>query len=197
MAVKAGKYLKRKRLRLEDYDYSQPGYYFVTIRAGNGVEVFGEVKNFEMKLNQFGKIAEKCWLDIPNHFLDVVLDHFVVMPNHVHGIIIIKENSPPSSVMAKNFWPLRWMGDVGGSVPWQTKLSRSLSSIVRGFKIGVTKGVHDVGESNFYWHRSFHDHVLRNEIELNNIRGYIKNNPRNWEIDRNSHDEDDYIFLNE
>jgi len=89
MTILNGKYFDRKRLRLENYDYAQPGYYFVTIRVGNSVEIFGEVKNFEMVLNKFGEIAQKCWLDIPKHFLNVLLDYFVIMTNHIHGIIII------------------------------------------------------------------------------------------------------------
>ena len=91
----------RRSIRLQGYDYSQPGIYFITICTKNHECLFGEILNGEMRLNDFGKIAHQCWLEIPNHFPHIQLDEFVIMPDHIHGIIILND-----IVGAKNFSPL-------------------------------------------------------------------------------------------
>ncbi len=93
------------------------------------------------------------------------------MPNHVHGIIAIENNN----VGNKNFCSLR-------EIPWQTKLSKSLSSIIRGFKIGVTKYFREKNNYEFQWQKSFYDHIIRNEKSLFYIRKYIQDNPIKWDI---------------
>ncbi len=82
-------YSDRKLNRLKGYDYSRNGWYFVTFCIKDGIGYFGEIKNGEMVLNEFGGIAQKCWLNISNHFPDVILDKFIIMPNHIHGIVVI------------------------------------------------------------------------------------------------------------
>jgi REP element-mobilizing transposase RayT len=165
----------RKPNRLKDYDYSQDGYYFVTLCTKNRENFFGKIKNGKMILNKYGDIAKKCWLEIPEHFSHVILDEFIIMPNHVHGILIIKNKT----VGNKNF--------CSQEIPWQTKLSKSLSSIIRGFKIGVTKYFCEKNNHDFQWQKSFYDHIIRNEESLFKIREYIQNNPLKWELgkDRN------------
>ena len=98
--------LHRRSLRLKGYDYTQPGAYFVTLVARDRECVFGEVVNGKMRLNDGGRVAERCWLHIPLHFPHVALDVFVIMPNHVHGILWIVETPPVRGVGAKNFSPL-------------------------------------------------------------------------------------------
>lgn len=181
---------QRKQNRLVDYDYSEDGWYFVTICTKNKLEFFGKIENGKMVLNEFGEIARECWLEIQNHFLDVSLDEFVIMPNHIHGILIIENvgnmNSRNISVGDKNFCSLQPNVCSIQNMPWQTKLSKSLSSIIRGFKIGVTKYFHENNIYYFQWHKSFYDHIIRNEKSLNNIRQYIHNNPLKWMADRNN-----------
>ncbi|MBX3043464.1 MAG: hypothetical protein KIT33_05120 [Candidatus Kapabacteria bacterium] len=80
----------RKRNRLKDFDYSNDGYYFVTICTQNREEFFGKIKNGKMILNEYGAIVEKCWFDLPNHYKNCLLDEFIIMPNHIHGIVIIE-----------------------------------------------------------------------------------------------------------
>jgi putative transposase len=95
----------RRSIRLKGYDYTQPGAYFVTLVTYERMPLFGEIVNGEMRLNDIGRVAERCWLDIPSHFPHVALDAFVIMPNHVHGILWIIE-SPPGTAeteRAKNF----------------------------------------------------------------------------------------------
>lgn len=131
-----------------------------------------------MVLNELGQAVQKCWLEIPIHFPDAKLDEFVIMPNHLHGILVI-ENS--DSVGNNNYCSLQ-----DQNAPWQTRLSRSLPSIIRGFKIGVKKWCIANGKIDFTWQRSFYDHVIRNEKSLGKIRQYISDNPAQWEFDKNN-----------
>ena len=167
----------RQSNRLKNYDYSQDGYYFVTICTKNHKYFFGKMKNYKMVLNEYGEIAKKIWLEIPNHFPNVLLDECIIMPNHVHGIIIIERNKNYDNVGNKNFCSLQ-------KIPWETKLSKSLSSIIRGFKIGVTKYFHKKHNYEFQWQKSFYDHIIRNEESVSKIREYIQNNPIKWELEK-------------
>ena len=107
------------------------------------------------------------------------MDEFIIMPNHIHGIIEI------NNVGNNNYCSLPQNCSVQKIIPWQTLWSRSLSSAIRGFKIGVVKYCNQ-NNLCFAWQKSFHDRIIRNEIELNKIREYIINNPKMWERDRNN-----------
>lgn len=155
---------ERKLNRLKNYNYSKNGCYFVTICIQDMEKIFGKVVNKKMILNKFGRFTKECWREIPNHFPFVRLDAFVIMPNHVHGILIIDNDGE----------------NIDENYIWQKKWARSLSSVIRGFKIGVSKFIRNNGKKNFRWHKSFHDHIIRNPIELNKIRSYIENNPRKY-----------------
>jgi len=181
----------RKLNRLTGYNYSQDGWYFITICAQDREHFFGKIINGKMQLSEIGKITQKCWQKIPIHFPDAKLDEFIIMPNHIHGIIVIKKTTVGNKNYCsdngnKNFSSLR--------LPWQTKWSRSLSSIVRGFKIGVTKWCREnkivlnenYCSTQFSWQKSFYDHIIRDEKSLNKIREYIADNPSKWERDRNN-----------
>ena len=161
----------RKLNRLKEYDYSLNGEYFVTVCAKNRECLFGKIIEGKMRLSDIGKIAQRCWQEIPIHFPDAELDEFIIMPNHIHGIIVVGNNA---AVGNKNFCSLQW----------QTKWACSLSSIIRGFKIGVTKWCRN--NATQIWQKSYYDHIIRNENSLNKIREYIKNNPLKWENDRNN-----------
>lgn len=171
----------RKPNRLKNFNYSQNGMYFVTICTKNREHYFGEIIKNEMHLSNIGIFTKKCWIEIPNHFPHISLDEFIIMPNHIHGIIEIVNPSEPVG----NNLPVGNNNYCSLLVPWQTLWSRSLSSAIRGFKIGVVK---HCNQNNlcFAWQKSFHDRIIRNEIELNKIREYIINNPKMWERDRNN-----------
>ena len=141
-----------------------------------------------MMLNDAGRIAIQCWLDIPEHFPNVVLHERIVMPNHVHGIIelvgannyspILKipEIDSPESVIdmgnrAKNISPLR-------------SPSKTIGSIVRGYKIGVTKWFRSNGNMENIWQRNYWEHIIRDEQSYQRIAEYIINNPKNWNTDK-------------
>ena len=158
--------------RLKGYDYSSPGEYFVTICAGGMVEYFGDVVNGEMKRNDVGEIAHKMWMNIPIHHKYITIDEFVVMPNHVHGIIVINENEHGR--------------DVACNVSTKISPKRgSLGTIVRSYKSAVSNWCHLNGHPDFSWQPRFYDHIIRDEKGLNAIREYIHNNPAQWEYDRN------------
>ncbi len=161
----------RKPNRLPGYDYSQNGYYFITVCVHNHAQWFGEIKNGEMILNKYAEIVRKCWYDLPIYYKNVKLDEFVIMPNHIHGIIIIDN------------------GNVGnGFKPFPT--NHGLSEIVRGLKTFSSRRINETIDDGvkFHWQKSFYDHVIRNEISLNRIREYIHNNPAQWDEDIENRD---------
>lgn len=128
-----------------------------------------------MRLNDAGQIVSKCWLDIPSHFPHVARDTFVIMPNHIHGILSIVG----IDVGAKNFSPLQ-----PGQRPCGT--SKTIGSVVRGFKIGVTKWMRQNTPHQNVWQRNYFEHIIRDDRELNQIRQYILDNPNKWDLDRNN-----------
>lgn len=167
---------RRKSTRLLEYDYSQNGYYFVTICCTGKRCLFGKVRNEEMTRNHLGDEAKKCWEQIPEHYPDVELGEYIVMPNHIHGIIIIKRQE---NVGAQNFEPKQKLQN-----KFQQTLPKSLGSIIRGFKIGVTKYAKENGFTESPWQRNYHEHVIRSEEALEKISDYIKYNPILWEKDK-------------
>jgi len=158
----------RKSIRLKEYDYSQPGEYFITICTYKHKCIFGDIINEEMMLSEHGLIARKCWDDIPKHFPFVTLDVFVIMTNHIHGIIIINHHGR----------------DVQLNVP--TRLSpqkNTLSVIIRTYKAAVTTQCYKNGNYDFKWQPRYYEHVIRDDRDLINIRDYIINNPLKWFFD--------------
>lgn len=146
----------RKSIRLKGYDYSQAGLYFITICVQDRLCLFGEIENGEMVWNDAGCNAHECWLQIPNHFPNVILHEYIVMPNHVHGIIeLVGANnySPETRANengAKYFSPLR-------------SPSKTIGSIVGGYKIGVTKWFRENGIMDTIWQRNYWEHIIRDE----------------------------------
>jgi putative transposase len=159
----------RKSIRLKNYDYSQAGYYFITLCTHEQLPLFGEILDGKMLLNEAGEITEKCWLAIPEHFPSVEVNEFVIMPNHVHGVIAIVG---AKNVGAKNLLPL------------QHGTSKTIGSIVRGFKIGVTKWFRTHTEISTVWQRNYYEHIIRNEDAHLKIVEYIRTNPQQWQEDK-------------
>jgi len=156
----------RKPNRLKNYDYSQSGSYFVTICTKNNECLFGEIINGEMRLNEWGKIAQNELCSIAEHYENVVVDKFVIMPNHVHMIISIR--------LTERINPFPTVVDV--------------PNIVGKYKAGVTRIVGNAFmrsefERKPIWQKSYHDHIIRNQDEYNRIAKYIESNPANWNID--------------
>ena len=135
-----------------------------------------------MRLNQGGGIADECWRNIPAHYPNVVLDRYKTMPNHVHGIIFIS----PDDVGVQNFEPLQGGGQRENR--FRHIIPKSLGSIVRGFKIGVTKWYRQNTDVDKVWQRGYFDRVIRDEDELNRIREYILQNASKWAEDKENPD---------
>jgi REP element-mobilizing transposase RayT len=167
----------RRSVRLRGYDYSQAGAYFITICAQNRHCLFGSITEGAMVLNDAGRMVADCWLQIPDHFLNIELDEWVVMPNHIHGIVVIVGANHHSIVRANDDSPLP------ANVSHPTGTARTIGSMVRGFKIGVTKWYRKRSVTSKIWQRNYWDHIIRNESELNRIRQYILDNPMQWEQD--------------
>lgn len=173
---------KRRSIRLRGYDYSQAGAYFITICAQNRHCLFGNITEGAMVLNDAGRAVADCWLQIPDHFPNVELDEWVVMPNHIHGIVVIVGANNYSPVQLNNGSPVQSNYDLPPQ-KHPTGTARTIGSMVRGFKIGVTKWYRQRSVSSKIWQRSYWDHIIRNESELNRIRQYILDNPMQWEQD--------------
>ena len=177
---------RRRTVRLPEYDYASVGYYFVTVCAHQHRCVFGEIQNDEMQVNAVGQIVEACWREIPRHFAHSGLDVFIVMPNHVHGIVVINEMEAPSASMNKD------QPDGRGTAcraPTREEFGKpvhgSLATIIRSFKSACTKQINVLrrtpGQS--VWQRGFYDRVIRDEVELRAVREYIVYNPLKWDLD--------------
>jgi len=160
----------RRSIRLKGYDYSQPGAYFITICTQDRACLFGDVMGGEMRLNEYGHIVWRCLEEIPLHFPHAELDAFVVMPNHVHGIVIL---TVQNGVFGK-------MEQFGKPVPG------SIPTIVRSFKSATTRHINALRGTPGapVWQRNYYEHIIRNEESLNRIREYIVTNPMRWALDR-------------
>jgi len=190
----------RKSIRLRGYDYSRNGLYFITICTYNRECLFGEIMDKEMMLNDAGKIANECWLNIPEHFPNAILHEHVVMPNHVHGIIELSDtamtvdennvgvqDAGEQTVGVQNFEPLPPAPSPPTPSPqnqFQHIIPRSIGSIVRGYKIGVTKFFRDNTDIYHVWQRNYHEYIIRSEQSYLRISEYIINNPKMWENDK-------------
>ena len=162
---------RRKDIRIPEFDYSQPGAFFVTIVTKDRKTLFGQVDNGKMVLNNVGKLAEEVWLALPTHFPNVELGEWVIMPNHIHGIISINVEATHASPL-----PRISKGPAPGSI----------GAIIGSFKSAVTKRVHQISKNtnNNLWQRNYYEHIIRNEQSYFTISKYIMNNPAKWEDDK-------------
>ncbi len=167
----------RKVLRLREYDYSQPGAYFITICTQNRMELFGSIEQGEMQLNERGRVVQECWQNLVNHYDEIELDAFVIMPDHVHGIIIIKTVAVGA------------IHELPRQAKTRTRVERRrmlLPKIIGRFKMNSAKQINTMMNRSGHplWQRNYYEHIIRNERALNNIRRYIISNPMLWETRR-------------
>ncbi len=180
---------QRRSIRLKGYDYSCADLYFITICTKNRECLFGYVENTKMILSDGGDATRKCWQDIPKHYPDTKLHEYIVMPNHLHGIIqITNENvgvqkfepfhdKIPQDDFPQNNHPRKIN-------QYQKVIPRSIGSIARGFKIGVTKWFRQNTAIYNVWQRGFYEHIIRNNQSYCKISEYINNNLLTWQQDR-------------
>ncbi len=188
--------------RAQWWDYGWNGAYFITICTKNRRHYFGEIFNGKMKFTNLGVIADIIWHEIPNHSKFVELGDFVVMPNHIHGILILDKpnygnnDDPANADDGRNGGPAVQTGHALpspspspspslsiGQNRFQNIGKTSISSIIGSYKSAVTKHANRLGLENG-WQRLFHDHIIRNDAEYQRISNYIFNNPRNWKDDK-------------
>lgn len=174
--------------RLKNWDYSDPGYYFVTLCTKGRICYFGRIVNSQIVLSEIGKIVFEEWKETEKKRRNVKLDSWIVMPNHIHGIIVItKKCEYPVETFRRNVSTVRNVS--GRDVSTTTKLKpNSLGSVIGQFKSVCTKKIRQMGNDEFAWQSRFYDHIIRNGQSLNNIRQYIQYNPLRWEIDKNNPD---------
>jgi putative transposase len=173
----------RRSIRLKGYDYAQPGTYFVTIVTQGRRHLFGEVADGKILLNDAGQMVNDVWMDLPKHYPGVELDAFVIMPNHIHGIIILVGAGPRA---CPDTGQPQKMGQ-----PQGVARTLGLPDIVHRFKTMTTKlyaeGVKQLGWQSFpghLWQRNYYEHIIRNDDSLDRIREYIAANPLRWHLDR-------------
>ena len=159
----------RKSIRLKEYDYSNAGWYYVTICTKNFIHWFGKVRASKVQLNELGLLVLRCIKDIPGHFNNSELDDFIIMPNHLHCIIILND-----VVGTRDRVSLRRFGNIQKG---------SLSLIINQFKGSFTRFARKNGYDKFAWQSRFYEHIIRNDKDLYRIRTYINNNPLKWELD--------------
>ena len=166
----------RHSIRLKGYDYSQAGLYFVTICVQNRECIFGEIIDNEMQLNENGKIVQMVWNELPQHYHHIELGEFVVMPNHIHGIVIINDVVVGAGVV----------GVVRAGLKPAPTANHGLPEIVRALKTFSARKINELqntrGEK--LWQRNYWEHIIRDEQSYLRIADYIVNNPINWKNDK-------------
>ena len=185
----------RRSIRLKEYDYSQAGMYFVTICVQNRECVLGGIINGKMNLSPLGIITDVLWHEIKNHANNVDLGEFTVMPNHIHGIILLGCNDGGDNggggdgggVGARHALPLHTEHTERMEQQMQSRFQNqgknTLSSIVGSYKSAVSKHAHRLGFT-FSWQRNYYEHIIRNEQSYQNISNYIIHNPEKWQDDK-------------
>jgi putative transposase len=157
---------RRRSIRLKGYDYSQAGAYFVTMVTRERTCLFGEIVNGQTRLNDAGRVVQRVWNDLPNCYPRVECDAFVVMPNHIHGILVL------GATVGAGFKP--------------APTRHGLFEIIRGFKTFSARRINEMRDASGtpMWQRNYYEHVVRDEDELTRIREYVLSNPLQWENDR-------------
>ena len=196
----------RRSIRLKEYDYSQAGLYFVTICCQNRIHRFGKIENDEMILNEYGRIGYEEWLKLSERFTNFALDVFQIMPNHLHGIIMLTntvgagftpaQNTAPNAAPAPNADTQNeiLIDDIGAGVnPAPTNITvgnmvGAYKSLVANKCLDIFKlkwaNVNPIPQMGKLWQRNYYEHIIRNEQSYHTISNYIINNPSKWNDDK-------------
>ena len=170
-----GKY-RSESARKQDWDYGSDAAYFITICTKDRQHFFGEIEKGKIQISPAGAIADVLWFEIKNHAKNIELGEYVVMPNHVHGILILNGNNVVGTTHALSL-------PTPGQQRFQNQGNNTISSIIGSYKSAVTKSCNRLGLP-FAWQTRFHDHIIRNDESFQRISEYIKNNPVNWKDDK-------------
>ena len=208
----------RRSIRLKNYDYSQAGAYFITICTQNKECLLGKITDMAMVLNEYGTIVKNEWIKLPDHYPNIELDVFQIMPNHIHVIIIVgatlavAQNMVAQNMVAQNMVAQNMVAqnavvennntraganragaNRAGASPAPTGEMVAVGNVIGAFKSLVSNEILKLYKmQNKYmgkfWQRNYYEHIIRDETELNNIREYIVNNPLTWQSDENYRD---------
>ncbi|WP_026735286.1 transposase [Fischerella sp. PCC 9605] len=174
-----GKY-RVESTRLLNRNYAANGWYFITICTRDRFYLFGDVISGEVQLSAIGEIAQQFWADIPNHFAHTHIDAYAIMPNHIHGIVVIDR---PPDVETRHGASLQNTDESNKFAPLKRG---SLQAIINAYKSSVTRWCRKNGHDYFGWQSRFYDHIIRADDSLDRIREYIINNPAKWEEDKDN-----------
>lgn len=206
-----GKFQNKYRIsstRLKNWNYGQNGAYFITICTKNREHFFGEIVSAngenEMQLNEIGKIADAFWTEIPKHFPFIELGNYVVMPNHVHGILIINKtnivddriDNAVETLQCNVYTSVKTLQCNVSTPPIDENASQkneqmskisplagTISTLIRSYKSVITRNAHYI-HADFEWQERFHDHIIHNSESFERIQNYIQNNVTNWKEDK-------------
>jgi len=189
----------RRSIRLKGYDYTSPGAYFVTICTQNRAGLFWDDRIDKIVLSPMGLIAKRAWLDLPRHYPHAQLDVFCIMPNHIHGIVVLKfEEELPRTRRGGSVLPVDFVADqIDPNFelfpdPSQTRpygngmnVRHGLPEIIRAFKSFSARRINAARQTPgvSVWQRNYYEHIIRNQDEWKRIRDYILENPHNWGVD--------------
>jgi putative transposase len=177
-----GKY-RRDSQRLNNWDYRSNGIYFISICTKYRSKDFGYVQDQQMHLNSFGEIVQHHWASIlPSIYPQIILDDFMIMPDHVHGILHIFHENDCRDVSERLYNKYQIRDAYQGYNPHMSKISAhpgSISTVIRSFKGSTCKEIRKI-HPEFTWQRNYHDHIIQSEYELDRIRKYIQENPKNY-----------------
>jgi REP element-mobilizing transposase RayT len=177
----------RRSIRLSEYDYRSEGAYFVTICSYDRACLFGDIVKDAMVLNHWGEIVRSCWTAIPSHFPNIELDSFLIMPNHVHGIIVITEAGSPAEMAS-----LVGAQHAAPSPKQPAVQPGSLGAIIRSFKSATTQILNKQRGTPGakLWQRNYFEKIIRDQSMLDATRLYLETNPAGW-----SHDEENPLIM--
>ncbi|HRE40977.1 MAG TPA: transposase [Ignavibacteria bacterium] len=177
---------KRKSIRLKDFDYSKEGLYFITICVHNHECLFGKIENDNLLLNELGKVANNFWIEIPNHFPSVELHEFIIMPNHIHGIIEIvgTQNNEFNPIVGTRHGVSKTANKDEYKHQFSKPIPGSISTIINQYKSSVKRWCNKNGHKYFQWQSRFYDHIIRSDFDYQNISNYIIHNPAKWDEDK-------------
>jgi REP element-mobilizing transposase RayT len=174
----------RRSIRLKGYDYSQPGAYFVTLVVHQRQCLFGEILVGVMRLNRYGEIVRQAWLDLPRHYPHALLDVFICMPNHVHGIVVLRDDGRGGSAQGKISLPSEVpAGETSLPDNAQTRpygaTRHGLPEIIRALKSFSGRRINQLRNTTGtpLWQRNYFEHIIRDEDEFQRIAAYIRDNP--------------------
>jgi putative transposase len=167
----------RRSTRLPGFDYSQPGAYFVTLITKDRVSWFGDIVNDVVSLTPVGKMVANEWQRLPNRFSGLDLDEWVVMPDHLHGILILRDSAKMEDLINQD---RKIITDILAAEGFGIPVAGSIPTIIRSFKSSVTHRFKRMNGEIPLWHRNYYEHVIRNGQDLNRVREYIRDNPRRW-----------------